>query len=405
MLSDDIPTLVSVKDELWAKKEEILSGWINTKEVISVLDRNNIDLFFFRDIYAAKILDYYFGVVNQTREIGDCPVMDDFLNMLKDHDISVDELFDIWTYARKSMVTVTFNMGIASKELFSDISYVFDLNFKSVLKDYSSIVYKLEKEVEIQIQKNKKKDELMFQQGRLAQMGEMISDIAHQWRQPLSMVSVIIQNIQLKYTLGKLEADFFHQNVDEIKKVLEQMSQTITDFQGFFKPNKKKEVFSIIDSITGALNLIKTDLSKSNIDVIRIHNHKEDSVSGYHNEFTQALLNILSNAKDAFVEQKNQQEKIIQIVTSIKSDKICLDIRDTAGGIDEEVIKKVFNPYFTTKEEGKGTGIGLYMTSQIVKNMQGSLYVENIISADNHKGAQFTIEFPIVLETVKPNLL
>ena len=226
-------------------------------------------------------------------------------------------------------------------------------------------------------------------------MGEMISNIAHQWRQPLSMISVIIQNTHLKHSLGKLEDDIFDKNIDEVKKILKQMSQTISDFQHFFEPNKEEEIFNIIESVTNALALIKNDLKKENIEVIRFHNHTEELVLGYPNEFSQALLNIFSNAKDAFVEQGDKLERSIYIETLVKDNKILLTIRDNAGGISQDIIKKVFNPYFTTKEEGKGTGIGLYMTSQIVHNMHGIIYVENCNLPQKNKGVKFTIEFPV----------
>ncbi|MBL4729844.1 MAG: HAMP domain-containing histidine kinase [Sulfurimonas sp.] len=395
MLNNEISTLISVSKELSARQEEILLAWVQTQTVVEILEKNNIDLVVFRDTYARGILNYYFGVIKGEKKIDNCPVMDDFLRMLKNHDVSADELFEICTHARKSMISITFDMGIASKELFRDISYIFDLNFKDVLQDYSNTVYRLEKKVKAQIEENKKKDALMFQQGRLAQMGEMISNIAHQWRQPLSMISVIIQNTHLKHSLGKLEDDIFDKNIDEVKKILKQMSQTISDFQHFFEPNKEEEIFNIIESVTNALALIKNDLKKENIEVIRFHNHTEELVLGYPNEFSQALLNIFSNAKDAFVEQGDKLERSIYIETLVKDNKILLTIRDNAGGISQDIIKKVFNPYFTTKEEGKGTGIGLYMTSQIVHNMHGIIYVENCNLPQKNKGVKFTIEFPV----------
>lgn len=219
MLRKEIPVLMSVREELAAQQEEIVNYWVNTQTVIDVLNKHDIDLELFKSEYASNILSYYFGVVEQKKEIGDCPVMTAFLQMLKEHDISADELFDICTHARKSMVSVTFDMGIASKELFRDISYVFDLNFKGVLAQYSNTVYRLEKQIAQEIEESKKKDALMFQQARLAQMGEMISNIAHQWRQPISMISAIVQNQHMKYTLGKLEADFFNKTTNDVKDI------------------------------------------------------------------------------------------------------------------------------------------------------------------------------------------
>ncbi|MDB2562454.1 HAMP domain-containing histidine kinase [Sulfurimonas sp.] len=395
MLKKEIPVLMSVSKELAAQKDKIVEYWINTETVVNVLEKHDIDLELFKTEYAGKILNYYFGVVDQEKEIGDCPVMAAFLQMLKEHNISADELFDICTHARKSMVTVVFDMGIESRELFRDISYVFDLNFKGVLEQYSNTVYKLEKQVEREVEENKKKDAVMFQQARLAQMGEMISNIAHQWRQPISMISAIVQNTHMKYTLGKLEADFFNKNTDEIKKILKQMSQTIADFQYFFEPNKEKEKFCIESSITKALDLIDNDLKKASIEVVRFHYESEDDIYGYPNEFAQTLLNIFSNAKDALIQNNDVENRHIQIRTMNSEGKIILTVKDNAGGIPQDVIEKVFNPYFTTKDEGQGTGIGLYMSSQIINNMDGTIRVENSDLSENSAGAKFIIELPV----------
>ena len=395
MLRKEIPVLMSVCEALEAQQEAIVRYWVSTDTVINVLDKHDIDLEWFKSEYASKILNYFFGVVKQVKEVGDCPVMAAFLQMLKEHDISADELFDICTHARKSMVSVIFDMGIASKELFRDISYVFDLNFKGVLQQYSNTVYRLEKQIAQEIEESKKKDALMFQQARLAQMGEMISNIAHQWRQPLSMISAIVQNQHMKYSLGKLEASFFDKSTNDIKDILKQMSQTITDFQNFFEPNKEKEKFCIENSITKVLELLKDDLKKENINIVRFHYEIKEEVLGYPNEFAQTLLNILSNAKDALIANNDREDRTIHIKTFNDENNICLSIRDNAGGIPEGIIEKIFNPYFTTKEEGKGTGIGLYMSMQIINNMNGTLKVENSELFKKSAGAKFTIELPI----------
>ncbi|MDF1875484.1 HAMP domain-containing histidine kinase [Sulfurimonas sp. SAG-AH-194-I05] len=392
MLKDKIPTLILVCEELYAQEEAILEYWVHTNTVINVLTKHNIDMNVFKNDYAVKILDYYFGVVNQTKEIGDCPVMAAFLEMLKEHDISADELFDICTHARKSMISVAFDMGIASKELFRDISYVFDLNFKGVLQQYSNTIYKLEKQIEVELQENRKKDAVMFQQARLAQMGEMISNIAHQWRQPIAMISAIVQNTHMKYTLGKLESEFFNKSTDDVKKLLSQMSSTISDFQNFFQPNKEKAKFCVENSITETLDLIDFDLKKANIQLVRFPYVAGENVLGYPNEFAQTILNLFSNAKDALIENNEVQNRYIHVRSSVDNGRVTITIHDNAGGIPENILDKIFNPYFTTKEEGKGTGIGLYMSHQIIeKNMDGRLCATNETILENQVGAMFTI--------------
>ncbi len=358
-----------------------------------------MDVELFKHDYAVKILDYYFGVVDQTNEIGDCPVMAKFLLYLKEHDISADELFIICTHARKAMIDLTFDLNIANKALFEEISYVFDLNFKGVLAQYANTIYRLEKQIQKEIEENRQKDAVMFQQARLAQMGEMISNIAHQWRQPIAMVSAMIQNIHFKYQLGKLEADFFNKNIDDSKRLLKQMSQTITDFQNFFQPNKLKEEFYIEDSISNTIDLLNHSMEKADIQIVRSARSDLEPLLGYPNEFAQTLLNLFSNAKDVLVENNTADNRFIHIETTSTDRSVIITIHDNAGGIPEEIIDKVFNPYFTTKEQGKGTGIGLYMSKQIIeKNMDGTLTVQNNVLPNDEYGAEFMIELSKIEE-------
>ena len=395
MIRQYIPTLISVSSQLSSRTNDIVDHWTNFPMVLEVLDKHDIDLELFKSVYAMKILDYYFGVVEQTKQIGDCPVMADFMKYLKEHDISADELFIICTHARKAMINLTFDLEIVSQALFEEISYVFDLNFKGVLAQYANTIYKLEKQIQQEIDENRKKDVVMFQHARLAQMGEMINNIAHQWRQPLSMVSAIVQNIHFKYQLGKLNDDFFHQNTDDIKKILRQMSQTITDFQNFFHPNKESEEFFIEDSIDHTIDLLNHSMEKQDIEFIRSERNDLMHIMGYPNEFAQTFLNLFSNAKDALLKNDLYDRRCIYIKTESLEKTFLILISDNAGGIPDTILDKVFNPYFTTKEQGKGTGIGLYMCKQIIeKNMGGSISVQNKTFENGEKGAEFIIELP-----------
>ncbi|WP_309496781.1 HAMP domain-containing sensor histidine kinase [Sulfurovum sp.] len=395
MLQKEIPTLISVSSLLSSRKKDIVEHWTTFPMVLEVLDKHHIDLHLFKSEYAMKILDYYFGVVEQTKMIGDCPVMADFLLYLKEHDVSADELFIICTHARKAMINLTFDLDIISKALFEEISYVFDLNFKGVLTQYANTIYRLEKQIQEEMEENRKKDAVMFQHARLAQMGEMINNIAHQWRQPLSMVSAIAQNIHFKYQFGKLDDNFMNDNIDEIKKILHQMSQTITDFQNFFHPNKEKEEFFIENSIDHTIDLLNHSMEKQDIEFIRLERNDLMHIMGYPNEFSQTFLNLFSNAKDALLANDLYEKRCIYIKTASLDETFQVSICDNAGGIPEEILDKVFNPYFTTKEQGKGTGIGLYMCKQIIeKNMAGSITVQNKTLENGEKGAEFLIELP-----------
>ena len=221
------------------------------------------------------------------------------------------------------------------------------------------------------------------------EMGEMISMIAHQWRQPLSALSTIIQNIHLRYSLDKLDKEYLDKQRVLSNALTEKMSKTIEDFRNFFKPNKEKHAFSIKDAISQTIFLID-DSFKSNSIKIEIQILDDIKLFGFESELSQVLLNILTNSKDAFLE-KNIENPHILIKTKRIQTHIKILISDNAGGINESIINKIFEPYFTTKDSYNGTGLGLYMSKIIIEqNMQGELKVRNI-----PQGVEFTIYIPI----------
>jgi PAS domain S-box-containing protein len=232
----------------------------------------------------------------------------------------------------------------------------------------------------------RQKDQLMIQQGRLAAMGEMINNIAHQWRQPLNNVGLIVQNLQLSYEAGKLTPEEMEKEVATAMDVIMHMSHTIDDFRNFFRPEKEKHRFCINDAVKYAVDFALATLASSHI---RVELDEGDSVSafGYQNEYIQVLLNILGNARD-FLEKRNVSEPWVHITVTVGDGRSVVIIRDNGGGIAEDVLPKIFDPYFTTKEPGKGTGIGLYMSKAIIeKSMDGRLTARNVDG-----GAEFRID-------------
>jgi len=220
-------------------------------------------------------------------------------------------------------------------------------------------------------------------------MGEMISMIAHQWRQPLSVLGTIVQNIHLRYSLGKLDKDYLEKQRLLSNGLTEKMSATIDDFRNFFKPNKERKDFSIKDTIKKTIFLIDDSFRSHSIN---IENETFDDVivNGFGNELSQVLLNILTNSKDAFIENKIEAPHI-QIQTKQIQTHIRILISDNAGGIRKSIINKIFEPYFTTKSTHNGTGLGLYMSKIIIEeNMKGELKVKNI-----ENGVEFSIYIPI----------
>ncbi|PLY05279.1 MAG: sensor histidine kinase [Arcobacter sp.] len=249
----------------------------------------------------------------------------------------------------------------------------------------------LEMKIEEGIKKHRKQEEILIQQSKLASMGEMIGNIAHQWRQPLNALSLLIQNIQLLYQLGQLDDEYMEKSVKKAKLLTTKMSRTIDDFRNFFMPNKTKKIFSLNNSIRESINIMDSMLKHHQIKITINFEKEKISSEGYPNEFSQALLNILNNSKDAII-QENIKNPEILIHLYEKDSFAIIEISDNAKGIPKDILDKVFEPYFTTKHQSQGTGIGLYMTKTIIENnMQGNLSVYN-----SKDGAVFTIKMPLV---------
>jgi nitrogen fixation/metabolism regulation signal transduction histidine kinase len=261
------------------------------------------------------------------------------------------------------------------------------------LAEKSYELEELNRNLDIRVQqeseKSRKNEQLLIQQSRQAAMGEMIGNIAHQWRQPLNALGLVLQNIHFTYQLDELTDEFMEQSVEKGKMLTLNMSKTIDDFRDFFKPNKLKETFSLASSIKNTIELIEASYKNSNIEILTNLEEKME-INGYPSEFSQVILNILSNAKDALIEYK-AEKRVVKIESFSQDKHAIIIIEDNAGGIPVEILTKIFDPYFTTKEEGKGTGIGLYMTKTIVENnMGGKLSVQN-----TSQGAKFTISLAL----------
>lgn len=244
----------------------------------------------------------------------------------------------------------------------------------------------LESRVTEEIKKNREQEQLLIQKSKFIALGEMISNIAHQWRQPLSQLSALLMTLKLKYNLDKLDKSAMEIKCIEAENIVEYMSHTIDDFRNFFMPNKDKKIFSIQTSIDDVLRIIGMSITNQEIQ-IEINILQDESILGYKSEYEQVILNLLSNAKDAIIASGKRGGKI---TISLESDAstVSLIIQDNGGGIKIEPVEKIFEPYVSTKEQNEGTGIGLYMAKLIIeKSMRGKLEVRN-----EKEGAIFTIE-------------
>ena len=243
----------------------------------------------------------------------------------------------------------------------------------------------LEIKVQKEVKKNREKDRIMFQQARFAAMGEMIANIAHQWRQPLSELGILL--FKMKNAFLKKDVYNFNKDYNDCKVVINRMSKTIDDFRDFFKSTREKSDFYIEDTVEEAIFIIKETLKSHNIK-INFNNKQSIIINGYSNEILQVILNILNNAKDVLI-SKDKNHKKIDIEIASLSDKVNISICDNGGGISENIIEKIFDPYFTTKHSKQGTGIGLYMSKKIIEQNGGSIEVLN-----KKDGACFMIKLP-----------
>ena len=266
-------------------------------------------------------------------------------------------------------------------------------------KELRALNNSLERRIKTEVENSRKKDQIMFQQARLASLGEMLQNIAHQWRQPLGTLIMIIQSFQSKFLSGKLTEEFIDSRVEDASVLAKNMSETIEDFRTFFNPNKSYKSFSIKKVIDKSIDLTKYQLEKEDIDVI-FNMNEEIEVYGFENELTHVILNLINNSKDALSEQK-QEKKQIRIVVKQTYKSVIINVIDNAGGIKSDIMTKIFDPYFTTKHKSVGTGIGLYMSKQMVeKHMNGKIFCKNIkhkMGIDSkklYKCAMFTIEIP-----------
>ena len=277
--------------------------------------------------------------------------------------------------------------------LFSIFIFIIIVRFSFLdhqrIKDLKEKTYEIRKlndtlqlRIAQEVEKNREKDKQILQQSRLAQLGEMISMIAHQWRQPLSAIGSTSSAIQLKAQLHKLDEKEIITLSKNISKYVRHLSSTIDDFRDFFKSNKIKGDITYNQLISGVLGIIEASISNKNITLIQELNSTE-IFHTFANELKQVILNLLKNAEDVLIENQIKNPKIY-----IKSYDNILEVSDNAGGVPADILEKIFDPYFSTKAEKNGTGLGLYMSKTIIEeHCNGTLSVHN-----NDEGAVFTIK-------------
>ncbi|MBF0486919.1 MAG: response regulator [Nitrospirae bacterium] len=288
-------------------------------------------------------------------------------------------------------------LQMGASQLSLNLVIVEDITDKKRLTEELQLINtNLQEMVTEEIRKRQQQEQMLIQQSKMAAMGEMIGLIAHQWRQPLNVIGLIVQELRDTYGLGELDEKQMEMAVASTMSQVNFMSATIEDFRNFFKPSKKKSQLNVKIIIEELLSMFEQIFKQSNISVsIRTGQDTILSTRGYPNEFKQVILNILNNSKDAITSKRGAYPKThglieITIGNNAERDKIMVSIRDNGNGIPEQVMERIFEPYYTTKGK-EGTGIGLYMSKTIIEtNMGGILTVKNV-----EGGAEFMISLEI----------
>ncbi|MDD2896496.1 MAG: ABC transporter substrate-binding protein [Aliarcobacter sp.] len=340
------------------------------------------------------------GKFDETWELGiasrnDEPILNTIFNKaIKDISLSQkQEILNKWisiNYQKKIDYTFFYKMLVTSIIIILIIVLIYR---HYLLKKLNS---QLNEKIELEIKKNEEKNRILIQQSRMASMGEMLENIAHQWRQPLSTISIAASGMEVKKEFSTLSDEEFYKSIDHIKKASMYLSQTIEDFRSFF--NKKKTLSKINSKkvIDKTLELMGNTFVQNRITLI--NDTQEIETLSLENELIQVLMNIFANAKDA-LKQLSGDNKYIFINVFKEENNLIIQIKDSAGGIDDEIIDKIFEPYFTTKHQFNGTGIGLYMSKLLVeRHLKGTLSARNVeftFMEVIHKGALFEIVLPI----------
>lgn len=339
--------------------EKISLNEINliNKEIEILLDKNKKFNFYTSIFYIVLVLFiiYFFSKVLFK------PI--ERLTLMFENIINGKKNVEIPKYNQDDMIGKLINAAIAFNKL--------NKKTNSLLKETEDYKNNLELKVKEEIELRREKEKALIQSSKLASMGEMIGAIAHQWRQPLNELSIRIQKLKYNYAKEQINEEFIYDFIEKNKKTIDFMSKTIDDFRNFFRIDKEKTNFSIDNSIKEVISIVSAQLKSHNI---LLTTDVDDFIyNGFKTELQQVLINIISNSKDAFIEKGIKNPKITIIG---KDNKIM--IRDNAGGIPNNILDRVFEPYFTTKDQGEGTGMGLYMSKMIIEdNMKGKLIIKN----------------------------
>jgi len=279
-----------------------------------------------------------------------------------------------------------------------------ELEIRNKTRQLEALTRDLEHRVEQEVALRTKNEQMLVQQSKLAAMGEMLGAIAHQWRQPLNALGLLVQNLKDAHSFGELDREYLERTVQKSMAQIQHMSATIDDFRNFFQPDKDKTSFDAMHAVGDVLALLSAQLAANDIGyrlTCRTHGRvfeneadivpcPEKTITGSRNEFEHVILNLINNAREAILDRREQGSPgrgELSFDFSAENGRVIIRVEDNGGGIDPKILGRIFEPYFTTKDPTKGTGLGLYMSKVIIEDhMDGT-----IAAANGEKGAVFTI--------------
>jgi signal transduction histidine kinase len=379
-------------------KDYVVANLSVDNKIIKYFDNKNVDSYLtIKDYKIEK--DY---IITNTEIKYKDEKLASFLTFKKLDDITIEYIKE---YKKNTFIYLLLFLVLLGLILFIISYYLYSKELRKLYvklnknqNELSSINNSLQETIDEEVGKNFEKNKLMFHQHKMAAMGEMIGNIAHQWRQPLSIITTAASGIKLKKELGIDDGNDV-ESLDTIVRSANYLSNTIDDFRYFFSSEKTKDTVNSEIVFNKVLSLLKPEYDVQNIKLIK--NIDSFEVCIYQNELIQVLINILNNARDELVKIEDYEKRYILIDLHKDNENIIIKIKDNASGIPEDILNRIFEPYFTTKHKSQGTGIGLYMSKEIiVKHMKGDMMVENvkiIIEGNSYIGAEFTLIIPFDL--------
>jgi len=397
-LSNNIYTIIQRYKKILAHKNENLEAQVKerTKEQDVLLSLfNEADTVLFKWDFKTNKLVYVSSSIYQilgftekeflsaSIKYGDCIHRDDFDSYKTQYQTAISQ--NNQYYEHKPYRVITKN---------DEIKWIHDYTL-FVKDENEEITYLVGYLTDITLLKEH--DKVMFEQSKMASLGEMIGNIAHQWRQPLSTITTAASGLKLHKELNIMTDESFISAINGIMRNSNYLSETIDDFKNYIKNDQSQEKFILKDVLNKNLLLLEGNIKTNHIDIIKDFDNDIEFYGNQH-ELMQVSMNIINNSIDILKTKNPTSDKFIFITTQKLDNSIVIQMRDNAGGIPNDIIDKIFEPYFTTKHQSQGTGLGLYMAHNLINSMNGDIFVTNLEYSHNdikYTGALFTIELPL----------